>query len=182
MSYDFAAVHIQVSVINIMYLRRYLTYLHNSMFVIIPSCSRIHCTSLGLVHTNTGPCHVIWFYCCSYTCISNQHKVSPSLFDISRQFDVRYNPFLVPYTLHVARVRTYKHWTQSCHMFFCCSYTGISNHHNVSPPLFDISRKFDVRYNSLLMPYTLHVTRVSTYKHWTQSCHMILLLFIYRYP
>jgi hypothetical protein len=87
-------------------------------------------------------CHVIWFYCCSYTGISNQHNVSPSLFDISRQFEVRYNPLLVPYTLHVARISPNKHW--SCHVvwFCCCSYTGIRNQHNVSPSLFDISTQF----------------------------------------
>jgi hypothetical protein len=55
MSYDFTVVHIQVWVINITHLRRYLTYLGNSMCVIIPCWCRIHCTSLGLVHINTGP-------------------------------------------------------------------------------------------------------------------------------
>jgi hypothetical protein len=151
------------------------------MCVIIPSCCRIHCTSLGLFHINTGRCHVIWLYCCSYTGISNQHNVSPSLFDISRQFDVRYNPLLVSYTLHVTRVSTYKHW--SCHViwFCCCSYTGISNQHKVSPSLFDISRQYDVRYDLLLVPSTLHVAGISPYKHWSLSCHMIFLLFIYRY-
>jgi hypothetical protein len=149
--------------------------------VIIASWCRIHCTSLGLVHINTGRCHVIWFYSCSYTVISNHHNVSPSLFDISRQFDVRYNPFLVPDTLHVARISPYKHW--SCHViwFYCCSYTGISNQHNVSPSLFKISTEIGVRYNRFLVSYTLHVTRFSPYKHWTLSCHMILFLFIYRY-
>jgi hypothetical protein len=96
MSYDFTVVHIKVQVIYIMYLRRYLTYLGNSMCVIIPSWFRIDYTSLGLVHINNGPSHVICVYCCSYTGISNQHNVSPLLFDISRQFDVRYNPLLVP--------------------------------------------------------------------------------------
>jgi hypothetical protein len=158
-----------------------MTYLGNSMCVIIPSWCRIHCTSLGLVYINTGPCHVIWFCCCLYTGISNQHNVSPSLFDISRQFDVRYNPFLVPHTPHVIRIGLIN--TGPCHdiWFYCCPYTGISNQHNVSPSLFDISRQFDVRYNPLLVPYTLHVTRIIPYKQWTLSCHMILLLFIYRY-
>jgi hypothetical protein len=151
------------------------------MCVIILSWSRIQCTSLGLVHINTGRCHVIWVYCCSYTGISKRHNVSPSLFDISRQFDVRYNPLLVPYTLHATRVSAYKHWTLSCHTIYCCSYTGISNQHNVSPSLFDISRQFDVGFNPLLVPYTPHVTLISLYKHWTPSYHMILLLFIYRY-
>jgi hypothetical protein len=181
MSYDFNIVHIQVSVIIIMYLPRYLTYLGNSMCVIIPSWCRIHCTSFGLVHINTGPCHVIWFYCCSYTGISNQHNVSPSLFNISKYFDVRYNPFLVPYTMHVTRIIPYKHWALHVIWFYWCSYTGIRNHHNVSPSLFDTSRQFDVRCNPLLMPYTLHVIRVSTYKHWSLSCHIIFLLLIYRY-
>jgi hypothetical protein len=163
------------------YLCRYLTYLDNSMWVITPSWCRIHCMLLGLFHINTGGCHVIWFYCCSYTGISNQHNVSPSLFNISRQFDVRYNPLLVPYIPHVTRISLYKYWTLSCHMFYCYPYTGISNQHIVSPSLFDISRQFDVRYNPFLVLYTLHGTRISPFKHWTMSCHMILLLFIYRY-
>jgi hypothetical protein len=116
MSYDFTVVHIQVYVIIITYLRRYLTYLHNSMSVIIPSWCPIHRTSHGLFYINTGPCHDICCKCCTYTGISNQHSVSPSLIDISRQFDVRYNPHLVPYTLHVTRVSPYKHCTLSCHM------------------------------------------------------------------
>jgi hypothetical protein len=151
------------------------------MCIIINSWCHIHCTSLGLFHINTGRCHVVWFYCFSYTGISNQPNVSPSLFNISTYFDVHYNPILVPYTLHVTRVSAYKHWTLSCHTIYCCSYTGISKRHNVSPSLFDISRQFDVRYNPLLVPYTSHVTRISLYKHWSLSCHMILLLFIYRY-
>jgi hypothetical protein len=71
-------------------------YLDNSMCIIIPSWCRKHRRSPLLVYIYTGPCHVIRFYCCSYTGISNQHNVSPSLFDISRQFAVRYNPLLVP--------------------------------------------------------------------------------------
>jgi hypothetical protein len=151
------------------------------MCVIIPSWCRIHCTSLGLFHINTGRCHVIWVYCCSYSVITNQHNVSPSLFNISRQFDVPYDPLLVPYTLHLTRVSTYKHWFGHVIWFYCCSYARLSNQHNVSPSLFNISTWFDVRYNPLLVPYTLHVTRISPYKHRSLSCHMILLLFIYRY-
>jgi hypothetical protein len=117
MSNNFTVVHIEEEVINITYLRRYLTYLHNSMCDTIPSWRCIHCTSLGLFHINTGRCHVIWFYCFSYTGISNQHNVYPSLFNISTEIDVRYNLLLVPYTLHVTRIIPYKHWTQSCHKF-----------------------------------------------------------------
>jgi hypothetical protein len=156
-------------------------YLDNSMCVIIHSWCRIHRTSLGLVYINTGPCQVIWFYCCSYKGICIQLNVSSSIFRILSQCDVRYNPLLVPYTLHVTRISLYKHWSLSCHMILSFSHTGISNQHNISPSLFDISRQFDVRYNPLLVPYTLHVTRIRLYKHWTLSCHMILSLFIYRY-
>jgi hypothetical protein len=151
------------------------------MCIIIPSWCCIHTMSLGLFHINTGRCHVIWFYCCSYTAVSNHHNISPSLFDISRQLDVRYNPLLVPYILHVTQIGLI--YNGPCHViwFYCWSYTDISNHHNVSPSLFDISRQFDVRYNPLLVLYTLYVTRISPYKHWTLPCHMILLLFIYRF-
>jgi hypothetical protein len=101
---------------NLMYLRLLLTYLDNSESVIIPSWCRIHRTSLRLVNINTETFHVIRFYCCSYTGISKQHNVSPSLFDISRQFGVCYNPLLVPYTPHVTRFSVYKDRTLSCHM------------------------------------------------------------------
>jgi hypothetical protein len=151
------------------------------MCIMIPSWCCIHWTSFGLAHINTGPCHVIRFWYCSYTGISKYHKVSPSLFDISRKFDVRYNPLVLPYPLHATWISVYKHWTLLFILFYCCSYTGVSNQHNASVSLNDISRHFDVRYNPHLVPYTLHVTRISPYKHWTLSCHMILLLFIYCY-
>jgi hypothetical protein len=151
------------------------------MSVIIPSWCRIQCTSLGLVHINTGPCHVIWFYWCSYTSITNHHNVTPSLFGISRQFGVRYNPLLVLHTPHVTPFSLYLHWTLSCHMALCCSYTGICNQHNVSPSLFDISRQCEVRYMPFLVPHAPHVTRISIYKRPTLSCHMALMLFIYWY-
>jgi hypothetical protein len=105
------------------------------MCIIIPSWCRKHSTSLGLVYINTGPCRIIWFYRCSYTGVSNQHNVSPSLFDISRQFDVPYNPLLVTHTPHVARLVYI--YTGPCHAIcsYCCSYTGIRIQLNVSPSL-----------------------------------------------
>jgi hypothetical protein len=151
------------------------------MCVIIPSWCRIHCTSLGLVHINTGLCHVIWFYCCSYTGISNHHNVSR-----------RYSTYLhnsmyviIPSwcRIHCTSLGLAHINTRSCHViwFYCCSDTGISYQHNVSPSPFDISGQFHVRYNLFLVPYTLHVTRISPYKHWSLSCDITLLLFIYRY-
>jgi hypothetical protein len=91
-------------------------YVDKSICFIIPSSCRIHRLSLGLVYINIRPCHIIWFYRCSYTCIRIQLNVSPSLFDISRQFDVRYNPLLVPYTPDITRISLYKHQTLSYHM------------------------------------------------------------------
>jgi hypothetical protein len=45
-----------------------------------------------------------------------QFTVSPSLFHISTQFDVRYYPLLVPYTPHVTRISLYELQTLSYHM------------------------------------------------------------------
>jgi hypothetical protein len=73
-----------------------IAYLDKSMCVIIPSWCRIHSISLGLVYITTRPAHIIRFYHCTCTGISIQFTVSPSLFHISRQFDVHYNPLLVP--------------------------------------------------------------------------------------
>jgi hypothetical protein len=151
------------------------------MCVIIPSLCRIHCTSLGLVHINTGSCHAIWFYCCSYTGIRNQHNVSPSLFAyLDNSMCVIIHSWCC---IHCTSLGLVHINTGPCHViwFYCCSYTAITNQHNISPTQFDISMQFDVSYNPLLVLYTLHVTRFRPYKHWILSCHMILLLLIYRY-
>jgi hypothetical protein len=175
MSYDFTVFHIQVEVINITNLRRYSTYLHNSICVIIPSWCRIHSASLGLVYINTGHSHVIWFYCWSYTGIVNQHNVSPSLFAyLDNSMCV-----IIPtwFRIHCRSLGLVHINTGRCLViwFYCCSYTAITNQHNISPTQFDISMQFDVSYNPLLVLYTLHVTRISPYIHWALSCHMILL-------
>jgi hypothetical protein len=137
MSYDFIVVHIQVKVIIITYLRRYLIYLGNSVCVIIPSCCRIHCMSLGLFHINIGPCHVISFYCCSYT------GIVINITYLRRYLTYLGNPMCVIIPtwccIHCTSLGLVHINTGPCHVirFYCCSYTGISNHHNVSPSLFD---------------------------------------------
>jgi hypothetical protein len=151
------------------------------MCVIIPSSYRIHRTSLGLVCINTGLCHVIWFYCCPYTGISNHISY------LRRYLTYLGNSMCViipsSYRIHRTSLGLVCINTGLCHViwYYCCPYTGISNQHIVSPTLFDISRQFDVRYNPFLVTYTLYATRISPYKHWCLSCHIILLLFIYRY-
>jgi hypothetical protein len=150
------------------------------MCVIIPTWCRIHCTSLGLVQINTGPFHVIWFYCCSYTGISNQHNVSPSLYNISTEFDVRYNPLRVLYTLHVTRISPYKHCTLHVIWFYSFQYTGISNQHNVSRRYFT----YLGNWMCVIIPSwcRLHCTSLGLVHINTWRCHVIiiLLLFIYR--
>jgi hypothetical protein len=148
-------------------------YLDNLMCVIFHSLRTIHRTSVGLVYINTGPCHFIWFCCCSYSSISNQYNVSPLIFDISRQYDVRYNPSLRLVYMN----------SRPCHIIwsYSCPYTGISIQFTVSPSLFHISRQFEVRYIPSIVSYTPHATRFCLYKHWSLSCYLTLLLFIYRY-
>jgi hypothetical protein len=151
------------------------------MCIIIPSWCFIHCRSLGLVHINTGRWHVIWFYCRSFTGISNHHNISPTVIGIPRQFGVRYNHLRC--CIHRTSLGVVYINTGHCQViwFYCCSYKGICIQFNVYPSLFPILSQCDVRYNALLVKYTLHVTRVSSYKHWSLSCHMILLLLIYKY-
>jgi hypothetical protein len=151
------------------------------MCVIIPSWCRIHRISLGLVYITTRPCHIIWFYHCSYTCIRIQLNVSPSLF---RYLD-KSICFIIPSWCSI-------HWispglvyitSRPFHViwFYCWSHTGISIQLTVSTSLFHISRQFDVPYNPFLVLYTLHITPISLYELQTLSYHMILLLSIYRY-
>jgi hypothetical protein len=156
-------------------------HLDNSMCVIIPSWCRIHCTSLGLVHINTGRCLVLWFYRCSYTGIWIQLNVSPSLFAyLDNSMCVIIHSWC---RIHRTSLGLVYINTGPCQViwFYCCSYKGICIQLNVSSSIFRILSQCDVRYNPLLVPYTLHVTHVSPYKHWSLSWHMILLLSIYRY-
>jgi hypothetical protein len=181
MSYDSTVVHVQEFIISITYFRRYLTYLRNSMCVMIHSRCCIHRTSLGFVYINTDP---VMSY--DFTVVHIQVKV------MNITYLRRYLTYLgnsvcvtVPSWCHIHRTspRLFYINRGPCHVmwFYGCSYTGVSNHHNVSPSLNDTSRQFDVRYNPLLVPHTPHVIRICLNKHWTLSCHMILLLFIYRY-
>jgi hypothetical protein len=150
------------------------------MFVIIHYLCRIRRTSLALVYINTGPCHVTWFYCWSYTGISIQLTVSPSLFDISRKFLCVIMPTCR--RIHGTSLGLVYINTGPSHViwFYCCSYTRISNQHNISPLLFDTSWHFDVSYNPLLEQHIPHVIPFELYSHWTLSCHINLLLFLHR--
>jgi hypothetical protein len=129
------------------------TYLEKSICFIIPFWCRIHCTSLGLIYINTGSCHVSWFYCCSYSSISNQYNVSPSLFTCLDKSICR----IIPSWCRIHRISLALVYitTRSCHiiLFYHCSYTGMSTQFTVSPSLYHISRQFDVRYNLLVVPY-----------------------------
>jgi hypothetical protein len=151
------------------------------MSIIIRSWCRIHRTSLRLVYINSRPCHIIWFYRCSYKCIRIQLIVSPSLFtylDMSICF-------IIPSWCRIHRTSLGLVYinTGPCHViwFYCWSYTGISIQFTVSPLLFVISRQSDVRYIPILAIHTPHVCRISIYKHWTLSFYMILLLFVFKY-
>jgi hypothetical protein len=151
------------------------------MCIIIPTWSRIHRTSPRLDYIYTGPCHVIWFYCCSYT------GISINITYLRRYLTYLHNSMCVIIPswcrVHCTSLGLGYINIGPCHiiLFYCCSYTGVSIQHNASASLNDISRQLDVRYKSLSVPYTLDVTRISPYKHWTLSCYMILLLFKYCY-
>jgi hypothetical protein len=151
------------------------------MCLIIPSWCRIHRISLGLVYINSRPCHIIWFYRCSYTCIRIQLNISPSLFTYLDKSIC----FIIPSwcRIHCTSLGLIYITSRPCHIiwFYHCSYTGIGIQFTVSPSLFHISRQFEVRYIPFIVSYTPHVTRYSLYKHQTLSYHMILPLFIYMY-
>jgi hypothetical protein len=125
MLYDFTVHHMQVQVFSLPYLRRYFTYLDNSICVIIPSWCRIHCISLRLFYMNSRPCHIIWFYRCSYTCIRIQFNVSPWLYTYLDNSIW----FIIPSWCRIHRISLGLVYitTRPCHIiwFYHCSYTGI---------------------------------------------------------
>jgi hypothetical protein len=140
-------------------------YLDKSICFIIPSWCCIQGISLGLVYINSRPCHIIWFYRCSYTCIRIQLNVSPSLF---RYLD-KSICFIIPSwcSIHWISLGLVYITTRPSHIiwFYHCSYTGISIQFSVSLSLFHISRQVDMLYNPLLVPYTTDITRIILYNH-----------------
>jgi hypothetical protein len=115
-------------------------YLDKSICFIIPSWCSIHWISLGLVYITTRPCHIIWFFRCSYTCIRIQLNVSPSLF---RYLDKSICCVIPSWcSIHWISLGLVYITTRPCHViwFYCWSYTGISIQCTVSPTLFHISR------------------------------------------
>jgi hypothetical protein len=58
-------------------------------------------TTSSLRNVNCGPAHIQCFYSSEYSGSNIQLLVSALLFEISRQFYVRYNANMVPNTAHI---------------------------------------------------------------------------------
>jgi hypothetical protein len=107
----FTAPYIQTSIFIWTYLRCYCTYHDNSMRVILHSWWQIQRTSSSLRYATCGPGHVQSIFSTSYLGFNIHVNVSALLLEISRQFNARYTPNLLPNTAHIPQNMLCELWS-----------------------------------------------------------------------
>jgi hypothetical protein len=110
---ELTAPHIQASILNWTYVRRYLRYIANSMRLILQTWSQIQRTSSTLLNVDCGPGHMQCDYSPSFSVINIQLNVSPPLFEVCRQFTERYTANLVPYIAHTLQFTLCELWSRT---------------------------------------------------------------------
>jgi hypothetical protein len=93
---ELTAPHIQASILNWTYLRRYLRYVANSMRLILQTWCQIQRTSSRLRYVNCGLGHIQYNYSSTYSGCNIQMNVSALLLEICRQFNEQYTANFVP--------------------------------------------------------------------------------------
>jgi hypothetical protein len=95
------APYIQDSTFNWTYLRCHWRYVDNSMCVILQAWCQIQRTCSSLRYLNCGPGHIQCTYSSKYSGFNIQQNISALLWEIYRQFNVRYTANIVPNTTHI---------------------------------------------------------------------------------
>jgi hypothetical protein len=73
---------------------------------------QIQPTSTSLRYVNCGPGHTHGTYIYAYLGFNIHLKVAPLLFEVSRQFNARYNANLVPIAAHILQLTLCELWLQ----------------------------------------------------------------------
>jgi hypothetical protein len=105
--------HIQVSIFNWTYLRCFWRYHDNSMHVILQTWCQIHRPSSSFRYVNSDPGHIQCIYSSAYSVLNIQLNVSALQLEISRQFNVRYTAYLVPYIAHTLQFTLCELWSRA---------------------------------------------------------------------
>jgi hypothetical protein len=109
----FTAPHIQDSILNSTYLRRYWRYVDNPMDVILQTLCQIQHTYSSLSYLNCGPGHILCNYSSTYSGFNILLNVSPPLSEINRQMNGPYSANFVPNTAHIVQIALCVLWCRT---------------------------------------------------------------------
>jgi hypothetical protein len=130
----------------------YSRYLDNSMPVILQQWRQIQRTSSSLRHLNCGPGHIQCSFSSECSGFNIQLNVTELLFEISRQFNARYNANLLPNTAHVLQFTVCELRSRDIQCNYSSAYSGFNIQMNVSALILEIYRQFNVGYTATLVP------------------------------
>jgi hypothetical protein len=103
--------HIQATIFNWTYLRRYWRYLENSMSVTLQIWCQIQCTSSSSRYVNYRRGHIQCIYSSANWGFNIQRNISALLLDICRHFGARCTANLVTNTAHIPQFMLRELWS-----------------------------------------------------------------------
>jgi hypothetical protein len=140
--------YIQASIIKWTCQRSYWRCSDISMRVILQIWCQIHRTSSSLRCVNCAPGHIQRNYSSAYSGFNIQMNITVLLFEISRQFNARYNANLLPNTAHVLQLTLCELCSRDIQCNYISVYSGFNIQLNVTA-LLEIFRHFDARYTAI---------------------------------
>jgi hypothetical protein len=142
------------------------------MRVILQTWCQMQRTSSSLRSVNCGPGHIQCSYCFAYSGFNIQLNVTVLLFEISRQFNARYNANLLPNTAHVLQFTLCDLWSRDIQCNYSSAYSGFNIQLHVTALLFEVSRQFNARYTATLVPITAHNHQLPQCELWSRTYTM----------
>jgi hypothetical protein len=176
----FTAQHIQASIFNWTYLRRYWRYLDNSMSVILQIWCQIQCTSSSFRFVNCADGRIQCIYSLAYSGFNILLNVPALLLDICRHFGARCNANFLPNTAHIIQFTLCELWSRHIQCIYSSAYSGFNIQLNVPALLLEISWQFNQRYTSNLVPNIAHILQFTLCELWFRTYTMLLLFRIFR--
>jgi hypothetical protein len=129
---------------------------------------------------NSGPGHIQWTYSSTYSGFNIQQNVAPLLLEICRQFTERYTANLVPIQRITSNLRNVNCGPRHVQCIYSSANSGFIIQLNVCAQLFEIYRKFNVRYSAKMVPNTAHILHFTQCGLLSRTYAMYLQLYIFR--
>jgi hypothetical protein len=169
---ELKAPHIQDSIFNSTYLRRYLRYVDKSMGVILQTWCQ---------YSAQPPVYAVWTVAPGTYTVNTVPHIQPSIFNWTYlRCHWRYvdsSTRRIMQTLcQIQRTTSSSRYVNCGHGHIQCNYSttysGFNIQLTVSALLLEISRQVNARYNGNLVPYIAHIRRFTLCERWSRPYTM----------